>query len=301
MSGAIDLTRLRYFHAVAEELHFGRAAERLHMAQPPLSRQIRVLERELGVSLFDRSTRRVALTEAGRFLYPEVHRLLLDVATLERRVTELRTGDGGVLRLGFVDSSSYEIMPRFLRAHRSRWPRVTYELSSMSSDEQCEALVEGHIDLGIGRAVRAGGAIEATPLLVERLLLAVGADHPLADADGGPTVRIGDLGSEVFVGFDRRVSPSLHAQLAELLSSTGVDYDPIIEATEYTTILGLVASGQGIAIVPAGVQGFRPANLRYLDLAERQATSTLLLLSRREDPSPLVDRAKMLASEILLP
>ena len=291
----MNLTRLQCFVAVAEELHFHRAAERLHMAQPPLSRHIRVLEDELGVQLFDRSTRRVALTEAGRFLYPDVRKVLTDLSAIEQRAAEFRTGEGGVLRLGFVDSSSYEMMPLFLRAHRSRWPKVEYELLSMSSDEQRAAIVEGQIDLGIGRATGTDREVHATTLKVERLFLAVGVDHELA---GRKRVRIAETDQEAFIGFDRRISPSMHTQLSNLFALSDVDYNPFIEATEYTTILGLVAAGEGIAVVPAGVRSFRPADLRYLEVEDSDATTNLLLFSRPDEPSPLVRRATKLASEL---
>lgn len=268
------------------------------MAQPPLSRQVRLLEEELGVQLFHRNTRRVTLSEAGRLLYPDARKLLHDVDTIERRIDEFRSGEGGVLRLGFVDSSSYEMMPRFLRAHRAKWPKVEYELSSMSSDEQRRALVEGRIDLGIGRATGPGGSVSATTLQVERLVLAVGVDHHLARSDTD-TANLADTGEEFFIGFDRRISPSMHTQLSNLFAVRNINYDPIIEATEYTTILGLVASGQGVAVVPAGVQSFRPADLRYLELTDDDATSTLLLFSRADEESPLIRRATELAAELL--
>lgn len=268
------------------------------MAQPPLSRQVRLLEEETGLSLFDRNTRRVVLTEAGRTLYPEALKVLADVATFERRASELCAGDGGTLRLGFVDSSSYEMMPRFLRAHRSRWPSVDYELSSMSSDEQLVALASGEIDLGIGRANSSGHRVEATILHVERLLIAVGIDHPFAASE---QTSIAATADETFIGFDRRISPSLHSQLSALFADHNVAYDPIIEATEYTTILGLVASGQGIAVVPAGVRSFRPADLRYLAVTDDDATSRLLLFSRTDETSPLVRRATELAAELFNP
>jgi DNA-binding transcriptional LysR family regulator len=291
----VNLTRLQCFVAVAEELHFHRAAERLHMAQPPLSRQIRLLEEELGVTLFERSTRRVALTEAGRFLYPGVRKLLLDLAAIEQRAAEFRSGEGGVLRLGFVDSASYEVMPFFLRAHRAKWPKVEYELSSMSSDEQRAALLDGHIDLGIGRATGTDSEVHATTLRVERLLLAVGKDHRLAER---PQVQIAETDQEALIGFDRRVSPSLHTQLSNLFAGHDIDYDPFIEATEYTTILGLVAAGEGVAVVPAGVRSFRPADLRYLDFEEPDASTHLFLFSRLDEQSPLVRQATTLAAEL---
>lgn len=268
------------------------------MAQPPLSRQIRLLEEELGVTLFERSTRRVALTEAGRFLYPDARKVMIDLATIEQRAAEFRSGEGGVLRLGFVDSSSYEMMPRFLRAHRARWPKVTYELSSMSSDEQRAALTDGQIDVGIGRATGTDREVHATTLREERLLLAVSVDHEFAGRD---QVALAETAQEPFIGFDRRVSPSLHTQLSNLFARQDIDYNPIMEATEYTTILGLVASGEGVAVVPEGVQSFRPADLRYLGFEEGDASTNLLLFSRADEQSPLVIRATELAAELFNP
>ncbi len=290
----LNLKRIRYFTVVAEELHFGRAAERLHMAQPPLSQQIRQLETDLGVELFSRSTRRVKLTEAGTLFYPQALKLITDAEGLERRLAQYSSGDGGRLRIGFVDSSSYEVMPRFLRAYRARWPAVEYELRSMSSDEQYKALTRGEIDLGIARANRNPQELKSTLISKERLILAMPVDHKLANQK---RTSISQLQGEEFLGFDRDVSPSLHTELTALFSNHQVVYDPIIEATEYTTILGLVASGQGIAIVPAGVQTFSPPNLRYVGLRNADATSQLLLLSRQSEQSRLVTQASSLIAE----
>ena len=291
----MNLQRLRYFVAVAEELHFGRAAERLHMSQPPLSQQIRLLERELDTTLFDRSTRRVTLTDAGAFLYPEAVRLLSAADGVDRVMDQHRHGRAGTLRVGFVDSAAYEVMPRVLSEYRRRWPRVGYELHTMSSDEQVQALRAGRIDLGIGRAAADARNVEATLVMHEPLLVAVGASHRLA---GAPQARLRDLAGESIIGFDRRVSPSLHAVLAGMLGAEGVTYDPIIEATEYATILGFVAAGEGIAIVPASVQTFRPPDLHYVTLRDRSASVRLLLLTRSGEAPPLVAQALDVVAEL---
>ena len=291
----MNLQRLRYFVAVAEELHFGRAAERLHMSQPPLSQQIRLLERELDTTLFDRSTRRVTLTDAGAFLYPEAVRLLSAADGVDRVMDQHRHGRAGTLRVGFVDSAAYEVMPRVLSEYRRRWPRVGYELHTMSSDEQVQALRAGRIDLGIGRAAADARNVEATLVMHEPLLVAVGASHRLA---GAPQARLRDLAGESIIGFDRRVSPSLHAVLAGMLGAEGVTYDPIIEATEYATILGFVAAGEGIAIVPASVQTFRPPDLQYVTLRDRSASVRLLLLTRSGEAPPLVAQALDVVAEL---
>ena len=294
----MNLQRLRYFVAVAEELHFGRAAQRLHMSQPPLSQQIRLLERELEAALFDRSTRRVGLTGAGKFLYPEAVRLLAAADGVDRLMDQRRHGQAGTLRVGFVDSAAYEVMPRVLSEYRRRRPRVDYELHTMSSDEQVQALRGGRIDLGIGRAAADPQHVEATLVMHEPLLVAVGASHRLA-ASG--RARLRDLAGEPIIGFDRGVSPSLHAVLAGMLGAEGVAYDPIIEATEYTTILGLVAAGEGVAIVPAGVQTFRPPGLHYAPLQDPQASVPLLLLTRADEPLPLVAHAQEVVAELYAP
>ena len=291
----MNLRRLRYFVAVADELHFGRAAERLNMSQPPLSQQIRLLERDLGTTLFDRSTRQVSLTDAGSFLYPEAVRLLVAADGVDRLMDQHRHGQAGTLRVGFVDSAAYEVMPRVLSKYRRRWPKVDYKLYTMSSDEQVQALQSGQIDLGIGRAAADAQHVKATLVMHERMLVAVGASHRLASA---PQTTLGDLAGEPIIGFDRRVSPSLHAVLAGMLGAEGVTYDPIIEATEYATILGFVAAGEGIAIVPASVQTFRPPELHYAVLEDRSASVPLLMLTRAAEPPPLVAQALDVVAEL---
>lgn len=294
----VNLQRLRYFVTVAEELHFGRAAQRLHMSQPPLSQQIRLLERELDAPLFDRSTRRVSLTEAGRFLYPEALRLLAASDGVERLMSQRREGHTGTLRVGFVDSAAYEVMPRVLAEYRRRRPRVDFELHTLSSDEQVKALRAGRIDLGIGRAAGDADQVEATLVMNERLLLAAGSAHRLARQRAAA---LRDLSGEPIIGFDRGVSPSLHAVLAGMFSAQGVAYDPMIEATEYTTILGFVAAGEGVAIVPASVQTFRPPGLHYVPISDAAASVPLLLLTRSGEPLPLVTQALDLVTELYAP
>ena len=291
----MDLRRLRYFLAVADELHFGRAAARLHMAQPPLSHQIRLLEAELDVTLFDRTTRRVSLTPAGRLLQDEARRLLVAAESVERAMAEHRSGAGGVLRVGFVDSSAYEVMPSLLRAYRRRWPGVDHQLRSMSSDEQYQALLRGEIDVGINRALSDRADLRSVPFLNERLHVAVEPGHPLA---AHRTTSIARLSGEPLIGFDRRVSSTLHAELVSMFAEEGVSYDPIIEATEYTTILGLVAAGQGLAVVPSTVRTFARPDVHYAELRDRDAVVPLVISARRDERLRLVDHAFELVDEL---
>ncbi len=291
----MNIRRLRYFVAVADQLHFGRAAKKLHMAQPPLSQQIRKLEKELDLELFERNTRSVNLTEAGNALLGQARRLLATADSVERFLDDFRAGDRGTLRLGFVDSSAYEVMPRFLREYRQRWPEADFELRSLSSDQQCDALIGGDIDLGIGRTMGDGADVEATPILREKLFVAVPSSHRLAEAS---SVRLSRLEGESFIGFDQAVSPTLHAELVGMFAGVGVGYRPIIEATEYTSILGLVAAGEGVAVVPAGVRSFQPAELRYVKVSDAAAVVRLTMLRRRGENVRLVERGLDLATEL---
>lgn len=265
------------------------------MAQPPLSQAIRRLEAELDVTLFERSTRSVALTDAGRLLYDEAGPLLRLADETGRRLSDFRRGDGGTLRIGFVDSASYDVMPRFLRAYRERFPAVDYELRTLSSDDQAAALAAGAIDVGIARTTPSGPGLAGTALLDERLVLAVGPDHRLARRR---SVGLPALADEQFIGFDRTASPTLFGELTALFAGHAIDYEPVIEATEYTTVVGLVAAGQGVAVVPACVQTFRPPGVHYLRLNDPAARSTLLLLRREPDTRPLVGHAIRLAVDV---
>lgn len=291
----MNLTRLRYFVAVAEELHFGRAAAQLHMAQPPLSQQIRLLESELGCDLFQRTTRRVELTPAGRLLYPEALRLIRDADGIDQLMRDYHQGDSGFIRLGFVDSSSYAVMPQFVRAYRERWPRVQFELHTMSSDAQQKALLDRSLDLGIARHIPNDKAIAATSILEERLYLAVNTRHRLASQQ---STSLRQLTSEALIGFSKADSPSLTVELTAMLASVGVDYSPVIQAEEYTTIVGLVAAGEGVAVVPDAVRLFRPAEVAYIPLRDSAATTRLVILTRQGDELQVLRQARELAASL---
>lgn len=290
----MNLVRLRYFLVLAEELHFGRAAERLHMAQPPLSQQIRQLEKELEVKLFDRTTRRVELTAAGNLLFQQAQQLVHHADSLERLMNEHRLGETGELRIGFVDSAAYEVMPQLVRAHRARYPGIKLRFHHMSSETQREALPSGDIDAGIARTLGAATAIDHLVLHREPFYLAVSNDHRLAARS---SAALADLAGEPFISFTRRLSQALANEIRDLLAEAGVSYEPDIEADEFATVLGLVAAGEGIAVVPATVRSFRPPNLTYLPFRDPEATTRLFLLTRTDEPLQIVRHLVELAEE----
>ena len=287
-SQVLTLRRLNYFVTVADELHFGRAAGILHIAQPALSQQIRQLESDLGLRLFERTTRRVALTPGGSAFLPHARHLLVTAQGVARAATELKAGQRGHLRVGFVDSAAYEFVPRFLHRFRQASPAVTLQLHTMSSDEQAEALVAGRIDIGIARITLDSAGLTATVLDNEPLVAAVPSSHRLA---GAASIRLSELRDDEFVGFAREQSPTLHARLRVMLASHGVSYSPAIEATEYTTILGLVAAGEGVALVPAGVQSLRLPGLAFVSISDPEASVQLVSLTRVDKPLAIVASA----------
>lgn len=285
---ALTLRRLHYFVTVASELHFGRSAEILHIAQPALSQQIRQLESDLGLQLFERTTRRVALTPAGSEFLLHAQQLLVNAHGVIRAATELRTGERGNLRIGFVDSAAYEFVPRFLHRFRQQSPLVALQLHTMSSDEQAAALVAGQLDIGIARVTLNEAPLQAIVVGDEPLVAAIPADNRLANKS---SIRLQDMSGEDFVGFARERSPTLHARLRAMLATHGVNYSPAIEATEYTTILGLVAAGEGVAIVPTGVQSLRLSGLAFVAISDPEAVVQLVVLTRMDEPSAIVANA----------
>ena len=295
----LTLRRLNYFVTVADELHFGRAAEILHVAQPALSQQIRQLESDLGLRLFERTTRRVSLTPGGSAFLPHARHLLVTAQGVARAAAELRAGERGNLRVGFVDSAAYEFVPRFLHRFRQASPAVTLQLHTMSSDEQAEALVAGRIDIGIARITLDNAGLEATVLDNEPLVAAMPSGHRLA---GESSIRLRELRDDEFVGFAREQSPTLHARLRVMLAPHGVTYSPAIEATEYTTILGLVAAGEGVALVPAGVQSLHLPDLTFVSISDPEASVQLLCLTRVDEPLAIVASAlKELVGTVFAP
>ncbi|MGH3181635.1 MAG: LysR family transcriptional regulator [Streptosporangiaceae bacterium] len=292
----MDLRLLGYFVAVAEEGHFGRAATRLHIAQPALSQQIRVLERDVGVRLFDRTTRRVDLTEPGRMLLDDARRLLRQADEVAGRMRRVAAGETGLLRAGFVNSAAFGILPRILRPFRASRPHVGLELHEMTTAVQLQALREGHLDVGIGRDappadIHAAGAT-AVELLHEPLVVALPAQHPLASR--GP-LTAADLAGEAFIVLPQSRVPGLYGAIAALCEAAGFDLRPALTALQFTTALGLAAAGMGIAVVPESTQAFRPAGLTYRPLTDPAATSTLQLIIRSAARSPALDHFTELA------
>jgi len=275
-----DLELLRAFIAVAEERHFGRAAQRLHVAQPVISRRIQRLERTMDVALLERTSRHVTLTPAGTTFLDSARQLLhsTELAVLEaRRVAE---GGAGRLTVGFVDSVAFTLLPPVLRELAARVPDIAVELRELSTEEQLSEL-DVDVDIAIVREVGEHELVSegllARHLLRERLLVAVAADHPLAARS---EVALADLADDDFVMFPRPQVPRLHDHLLAICEGAGFRPAITAHASQYPTMLAMVSVGRGVALVPACVQAVRPHDVRMIAVTDEAATSDLLLAWR---------------------
>ena len=290
----MELRHLRYFVAVAEELHFHRAAERLHMSQPPLSQQIRALETELGVELLRRNRRRVELTEAGAAFLDEVRGILASVqhaGDLARRVAR---GEVGKLSVGFVGSAMYATLPEILRAFRSRHPDVELHLRPFPTAPQLEALRDGRVDVGFLRPPVQRVGLELQTIQRETIVVALPESHELA---GTTSIAITQLREETFVLLARTESPGVYDSLALTLAELAGSPRAVQEADDMQTLIGLVAAGIGVALVPASVSLLDRPGVVYRALSGRAPTVELALAWRSGPLSPVVSAFLAVARE----
>lgn len=283
----IELRHLRYFIAVAEELHFGRAAEKLHMAQPPLSQQIRQLEEELGFQLFHRTKRSVQLTEAGIVFLEESRRMLRQLEQAVQIGRQVSRGERGQLVVGFVSSAAYNVLPPILQAFRAAVPGVSLELHELTTDQQLQWLSEGRMDVGLVRPPVDDPMFQLKTIFEEPLVVALPQRHALAEA---PKIPLKKLAGEAFVLFPRVLAPGLYDQIISLCQQGGFSPRVVQEAIQMQTIISLVAAEIGVALVPVSLQNLQRLGVVYRPLKEATPQAAIALLWRRNDPSPMVQR-----------
>ncbi len=266
----IELRLWRQFLAVAEELHFGRAAKRMHMTQPPLTQAIAQLERVLGVRLFERTKRSVALTAAGESLVPTVRELLARAQALPAQARAAAGGESGRLRIAFVSTVGFSLLPQWLRAFRTQHPGVQTELIEATGDVQLQALARGDIDAGFMLHSPGFAPPDLHHLQVTRepLVLALSEAHPLATA---PRLSLAAALAQPLVIFPRRIVPSLHDAIFGLYHAAGREPHIAQEAIQMQTIVNLVAAGLGLAWVPDSVREFQRGGVVYRQLGGREA------------------------------
>jgi DNA-binding transcriptional LysR family regulator len=285
----IELRQLRYFVAVAEEMHFGRAAQRLHMTQPPLSQTIQSLEAALGTPLFMRTSRNVALTPAGAALLPQAQRLLLQADALPEMARRAATGESGHLTLAFVSTADYSVLPPFLRDFRQRYPQVQIDLREATSDVQLEDLSHGRIDAGLLISPvpeRLRAELDYSPVLSEPLIVA--APKGLASLRDKARVALKDLGDMPLIIFPRRIAPAFHDAIVSCFRDAGLTPHIGQEAIQMQTIVGLVSAGMGIALVPQSVSNLKRPGVEYKPLLDKTPLIETGLAWRRDNPSPVL-------------
>lgn len=261
----MELRQLRYFLVVADELHFGRAAELLSMSQPPLTVAVKKLEKELKVQLFDRTTRSVKLTAAGQMFRDTLAPVLADLDRVVSEVSEVNTGIRGKLTVGFVSSASYTMIPEAVRLFRDRRPLVELALSPVTTDEQVDLLVEGQLDIGILRDPMRIPGMDLEPIHTEPLVLVLLESHPLAALS---TVSVEDFADEAFILFPYKQMSGFFSVVHSLFDGHG--QPRIVEqAIHQETILGLVAAGLGMSILPESVARFQMPGVVFRPVSSR--------------------------------
>ncbi|WP_322014384.1 LysR family transcriptional regulator [Paraburkholderia sp. J12] len=298
MSSTIpDLRQLRYFVAVAEEQHFGRAAARLSMTQPPLSQAIRALEETLGVELFARTRRSVELTAVGADLLPEVRRLIAAAEALRPLAQSLARGEAGALALSFVSTADYGLLPLLLRDFGARYPRVRLQLAEATSDVQVEELVAGRIDAGLvigPLPPRHAAQLAYLPVVREPLVVAMPA--ALSTHAGGPAdddwsdapVSLRELAEVPLVVFPRPLAPGFYDAIMDCYGAAGVAPRVGQEAIQMQTIVSLVSAGMGVALVPRSLRHLRRTGVVYRPLAQAVPSIETGLVWRTAEVSPVL-------------
>lgn len=289
----MELRHLRYFVAVAEELHFGRAAARLNIAQPPLSRQVRDLEREIGVALFDRTPRGVDLTAAGSAFLHEARLTLAQADRAQRTAQRAARGETGRLRVAFVEAATQSgVLPSVLGFFRMHLPSIGLSLFEMDAAQQSEALRDGRVDLGIVHTppTDADRWLRVEPVRSDPLILAVPAEHRLA---GRARFTLADLSAESFVLFPRDGAPSIYDDVIARCRASGFSPRVVQEAAGWHTLVSLVGAGVGVAFIPRSLRQFKPEGVAYRTVQDLAVNVELFAIWKRADRSPVRERFVM--------
>lgn len=284
----IDLRQMRAFAIVAEELHFGRAAERLGIAQPPLSQQIRRLETKIGCQLFDRGTRRVELTEAGRALLATARRILVEATNGVEQARRVGRGDAGLLDVGFPATVALALLPKVIRAFRQRYPGIELRLSELTTSPQRDALRAGGIDVGFLREPEPDSLLQMETVMLERFVAVLPATHRLAA--NRASIPLASLAGEPFVLFRRDVGPLLHGRILGLCGQAGFTPRIVQESVEWQTVVSLVRAGLGVSIAPQCVANLRLEGVTYKALTASKVRTSVVMCWHKDNRRTALQR-----------
>lgn len=267
-----SLIQLQSFVAVAEELHFGAAAERLNMTQPPLSRQIQLLEKELRAPLFDRTSRKVELTDAGRTLLPSARQILDMAVKTELDVRRVATGEAGSVTVAYTAIAGQSALPKLLRRAADEQPGVSLILRELVSTDQMDGLVKGTVDIGLLRPIVARPGVVSRPLMRDRLVIALPADSELS-GEGALPVRA--LEGQPLMMYSTAEARYFHDLVLRLFASAGAHPNVTQYASQVPALLAFVEAGLGLTLVPASAQSFAPAGVQFRELEPSRGVKDL--------------------------
>ena len=270
----MELRHLRYFLTLADELHFGRAAEKLFMAQPPLSRQIKLLEEELGVELFNRTKKSVQLTPYGKYLREEALKIFQHMEIMKNRLDLLKEGIVGQIKIGYVGSAMHSLLPDVLSQLKKKYPEIDTHLSELDNDGQIEALRNGNIDVGFIRPPIKVDDISMKPICSETFSLIVPFSHPLAKSN---KINLEQLAEEPFVSFCRQCGPALFDKTISICNRAGFFPKIVHETSQINSLVRLVESNMGYSIVPTGVKSGYKLRVKFFELDQYPERAELAL------------------------
>ncbi len=283
-----DLRQLRQFIAVAEHLHFGRAADALHISQPPLSRSIQDLEARLGARLFERSRRKVELTPAGAWYLEEARQVIARLERASRAMADLAAGGAGALRIGFVTIADYSVLPGLLTRFKAANPGVSMSLRELVTEAQLDALAAGELDLGFVLPPLPSREVESFAVNREKLVVALHEHHPLAIGRGPLAIKA--LAEEPFVMVPSNLARGLSDVVLGLCTRAGFAPRVAQEAVQMQTVVSLVSSGLGVAIVPESLLNLRRSGVVYRTVRDAHPRIELRVAWRRDSHSATLAR-----------
>lgn len=291
MSYQPELRHYRYFLAVAEELHFRKAAERLYISQPGLSRQIRQMEEGLGVELFERNNRTVSLTPAGSYLKQEIQLLTKRLDTIIAHTQSVHEGVDGSIKMGYVGSAMQQVIPELLIRFNRDYPHIRFNLQELDNDKQIEALVRQQIDVGFVRLNQVPRELEIRPVKKENFCIVLPIDHPL---EASNFHNISQLHAESFILFEQAYSPVYYARVMSIFEDSGFVPTVSHSTVHANTIFRLVENGFGVSIVPTSLQLGYNLRVKFIELADIPQQAILYMTWHTQNRNPPLKKLRNL-------
>lgn len=295
MKYQLELRHLKYFLAVAEELHFRKAAEKLFISQPGLSRQIKELEDNLKLELFERHNRKVELTPAGEYLQVEIHRIFNQLDSVFNHAQLLHEGFEGNLKFGYVGSAMHDVIPPLLLSIREKFPKITFDLKEMDNQEQIENIIHHQIDFGFVRLEKVPRGIEIHPVHRDTFSLVLPTNHHINESNFKSLKQLED---EPFILFDPSYSASYYTRMMKIFEDSGFEPKISHKTTHANTIYSLVENNFGVSIVPTSMQKGFAMNVKFIELDYLPHRTTLQVIWNSKNSNPVLKNITSLIEEI---